>query len=170
MSLRHARLLEYELVLKRKCQSQLPLSVLRSPLFTHRPTLDCESDNDIHLVDRQIIGVPDVVSESCLLIGKDTLTPTQVGNCTKITQRTFGTFDRHVNGLGTLTGANTLDVARIGINNGLLTDNATIVQDGYRRIHNEVVVQNATFADGIRADGSFGQHGGIIYNGNYGKD
>ncbi|KAI0800172.1 chondroitin AC/alginate lyase [Fomes fomentarius] len=117
-----------------------------------------------------IIGVPDVVSESCLLIGKDTLTPTQVGNCTKITQRTFGTFDRHVNGLGTLTGANTLDVARIGINNGLLTDNATIVQDGYRRIHNEVVVQNATFADGIRADGSFGQHGGIIYNGNYGKD
>lgn len=75
-----------------------------------------------------------------------------------------------MNGLGFLTGANTLDVAKIGIDAGLLTDNATIVADGYARIHKEVVVQNATKADGIRADGSFGQHGGIIYNGNYGKD
>ena len=85
-------------------------------------------------------------------------------------QRAFGTFGRFVNGLGFLTGANTLDVAKIGIDSGLLTDNATVIADGYARIHAEVVVQNATKADGIRADGSFGQHGGIIYNGNYGKD
>ena len=36
--------------------------------------------------------------------------------------------------------------------------------------HAEVVLHDALHADGIRADGSFGQHGGIIYNGNYGKD
>ena len=75
-----------------------------------------------------------------------------------------------MNGLGTLTGANTLDAAKIGIDSGLLTSNASMIANGYQRIHNEVVVQNATKADGIRADGSFGQHGGIIYNGNYGKD
>lgn len=117
-----------------------------------------------------MIGVPEVVGESCLLLGRENLSPTQVSNCTHFGQRSFATFDRHVNGLGTLTGANTLDVAKIGIDSGLLTDNATIITDGYRRIHNEVVVQNAIKSDGIRADGSFAQHGGIIYNGNYGKD
>ncbi|RPD57852.1 polysaccharide lyase family 8 protein [Lentinus tigrinus ALCF2SS1-7] len=117
-----------------------------------------------------IIGVPEFVGEACLLVGQENLTPTQVSNCTNILDRSFGTFGRNVNGLGFLTGANTLDVAKIGIDSGLLTENATLIADGYQRIHNEVVVQNAIKADGIRADGSFGQHGGIIYNGNYGKD
>lgn len=31
-----------------------------------------------------------------------------------------------------------------------------------------MVIQNSIKADGIRADGSFGQHAGILYNGNYG--
>lgn len=73
-------------------------------------------------------------------------------------------------GLGTATGANLLDIAKIGIDQGLLNSNASILTDAYSRTHNEVVIENATFADGIRADGSFGQHGGVIYNGNYGKD
>ncbi|KAI0662798.1 galactose mutarotase-like protein [Cubamyces menziesii] len=117
-----------------------------------------------------IIGIPELVGEGCLLVGADYLTDTQVGNCTHILTRAFGTFDHNVNGLGFLTGANTLDVAKIGIDSGLLINNASILTDGYGRIHNEVVVQNAVKADGIRPDGSFGQHGGIIYNGNYGKD
>ncbi|TFK90255.1 polysaccharide lyase family 8 protein [Polyporus arcularius HHB13444] len=117
-----------------------------------------------------IIGIPESVGEACLLVGENNLSPTQVSNCTNILDRAFGTFGRNVNGLGFLTGANTLDVAKIGIDSGLLTSNATLIADGYQRIHNEVVVQNATKADGIRVDGSFGQHGGIIYNGNYGKD
>ncbi|KAH9898428.1 galactose mutarotase-like protein [Cubamyces lactineus] len=117
-----------------------------------------------------IIGIPELVGEGCLLVGADYLTDTQVGNCTHILTRSFGTFDHNVNGLGYLTGANTLDVAKIGIDSGLLINNASILTDGYGRIHTEVVVQNAVKADGIRPDGSFGQHGGIIYNGNYGKD
>ncbi|KAI1790344.1 polysaccharide lyase family 8 protein [Ganoderma leucocontextum] len=117
-----------------------------------------------------IIGVPALVGETCNLIGASYLSASQLSNCTNILDRSFGTFGRYVNGLGYLTGANTLDVAKIGIDGGLLTGNATLVAAGYQRIHSEVVVQNAVRADGIRADGSFGQHGGIIYNGNYGKD
>ncbi|KAL7285292.1 hypothetical protein ACG7TL_000387 [Trametes sanguinea] len=117
-----------------------------------------------------IIGIPELVGEGCLLVGAASLTDTQVNNCTHIMTRAFGTFDHNVNGLGFLTGANTLDVAKIGIDSGLLINNASILEDGYSRIHKEVVIQNAVKADGIRPDGSFGQHGGIIYNGNYGKD
>ena len=98
------------------------------------------------------------------------LTATQLSNCTNISQRAFATFGRTINGLGTLTGANTLDEASIGIDSGLLTVNVSLLTDAYNRVHNEVVVQEAVRADGIRPDGSFGQHGGIIYNGNYGKD
>ena len=118
----------------------------------------------------QVIGVPELVSEACLLAGTSTLSATQLDNCTRILDRAFGTFTTIGQGNSFLTGANTLDVAKIGIDVGLLTDNATIVADGYARIHSEVVVQNAVKADGIRADGSFGQHSGLIYNGNYGKD
>ncbi|CDO71536.1 Polysaccharide Lyase Family 8 protein [Trametes cinnabarina] len=117
-----------------------------------------------------IIGIPELVGEGCLLVGVASLTDTQINNCTHILTRAFGTFDHNVNGLGYLTGANTLDVAKIGIDSGLLINNASMLTDGYSRIHKEVVIQNAVKADGIRPDGSFGQHGGIIYNGNYGKD
>ncbi|CAL1695912.1 unnamed protein product [Somion occarium] len=116
-----------------------------------------------------IILIPNLVSQSCLLMN-DTLTDTQLSNCTHITGRTYGTFGHSVNGLGIATGANLLDIAKIGIDQGLLNTNASIITDAYSRIHNEIVIENTTFADGIRADGSFGQHGGVIYNGNYGKD
>lgn len=74
-----------------------------------------------------------------------------------MTLRSYGTFDRTVNGLGTLTGANTLDVAKIGIDEALLTTNATLLADAYRRVHLELQVKNTIKADGIRADGSFGK-------------
>jgi hypothetical protein len=45
-----------------------------------------------------------------------------------------------------------------------------MLRDAYSRIHNDVIVENAVAADGIRPDGSFGQHGGLLYTGNYGKD
>ena len=57
-----------------------------------------------------------------------------------------------------------------GIDEGLLTMNASLIADAFNRIHGDVVIHNGTKVDGIRADGSFGQHTGIIYNGNYGKD
>ena len=63
-----------------------------------------------------------------------------------------------------------MDIARIGIDEGLLNLNSSVISDAYNRIHGEVVIEDAIKSDGIRADGSFGQHGGVIYNGNYGKD
>ncbi|OBZ79153.1 Chondroitinase-AC [Grifola frondosa] len=97
-----------------------------------------------------VIGIPTFVGEVCLLLN-NTLTPTELGNCTKFTGRSYATFET-------------------GINGGLLTINATLLADAFGRVHADAVVQNATKADGIRADGSFGQHTGIVYNGNYGKD
>lgn len=84
--------------------------------------------------------------------------------------RTYGTFDHYINGVGYLTGANTLDVAKIGLDQGLRVMNVSLITNAYARVHQEVVVQSAVSSDGIRPDGSFGQHNGIIYNGNYGKD
>jgi len=74
--------------------------------------------------------------------------------------RTYGTFDRPIGDIGFLTGANTLDVASISLDYGLLNDDTTIVADAYRRLHNEVIIVDLVRADGIRRDGSFGQHSG----------
>ncbi|KAL7285291.1 hypothetical protein ACG7TL_000386 [Trametes sanguinea] len=116
-----------------------------------------------------VIGVPTFVGEVCLLLG-NSLTASELGNCTKFTGRSFATFDTGINGVSAITGANALDIASIGIDEGLLTQNATLVSAAFGRVHADAVIQNAIKADGIRADGSFGQHTGIIYNGNYGKD
>ena len=117
----------------------------------------------------QVIGIPELVSQSCLLVANN-LTDTQHSNCTNMTGRTYAVLGHSINGLGVATGANLLDIAKIGIDNGLLNQNVTIIADAYSRIHAEVTIQNAIASDGIRADGSFGQHGGVLYNGNYGKD
>ena len=109
-----------------------------------------------------------MIQSSLLLNGS--LTDSQLSNSTNIAGRAYATFGRSINGVGFLTGANTLDVASVGIDQGLLTVNASLVAGAFQRIHNEVVVQQAVAADGIRPDGSFGQHAGLIYNGNYGKD
>lgn len=72
-----------------------------------------------------------------------------------MTGRSFGTFGRTINGIGTLTGANTLDVAKIGIDQALLTFNVSLLTDAYQRVHSDLQIKNET-ADGIRGDGSFG--------------
>lgn len=53
----------------------------------------------------------------------------------------------------------------VGIDTGILTRNLSLITDAFTRVHNEVVVTSGVKADGIRPDGSFGQHTGIIYNG-----
>jgi len=103
-----------------------------------------------------------------------------------MTGRSYNLFLRPFNEVNFLTGANILDVAKIGIDGGLLNINVTQIGDAYKRIHAEVVIHQEIKADGIRPDGSFGvaqvvssppcadsrslgQHGGVLYNGNYGK-
>jgi hypothetical protein len=69
-----------------------------------------------------------------------------------------------------MTGANALDVASIGVDLGLRTGNTTLLADVYSRAHQELVIKNSVMSDGIRADGSYAQHQGLLYQGGYGKD
>lgn len=119
----------------------------------------------------QIILVPGMVGQSCLLLN-ETLSTSQIEACDNMTLRAYSAFDNlvyNVHGRSNLTGANTLDVAKIGLDQGLRVRNVSLITDAFRRIHYEVALQQNTSIDGIRSDGSFGQHGGVIYNGNYGK-
>ncbi|KAG0696264.1 polysaccharide lyase family 8 protein [Suillus ampliporus] len=114
-----------------------------------------------------VILIPGLVSESCLLLN-DTLTPTRLSNCSYISLRAYGAFDH---GYGFEAGANILDMAKVGVDQGLLVVNVSLVTDAYRRIHDTLVIQQniSIDADGIQSDGSFGQHLGLLYNGNYGN-
>ncbi|KAG5641171.1 hypothetical protein DXG03_005859 [Asterophora parasitica] len=125
-----------------------------------------------------IILIPKLVGQSCILLG-DSLNESEASNCSRITLRSYSNFGKSINGVGELTGANTLDVASVGIDYSLITGNGTVITDAFRRIHDELVIMNKNLEDGIRADGSFGylsnvfesgQHTGVLYNGNYGKD
>ena len=96
----------------------------------------------------------------CNLV-REELSESQFDSCNRMLARTYGSADRFIEGLGgSLTGANALDVASIALNYGLLNDNATVVADAYRRLHDEMLVVDDAMGDGIRRDGSFGQHRG----------
>ncbi|KAG6813263.1 hypothetical protein H0H92_012677 [Tricholoma furcatifolium] len=116
--------------------------------------------------DSNIILIPTWVGQVCLLLGSS-LTTSEQSSCATMTGRAYNTFLTGINGVSAITGANTLDIASIGIDLGLNTANTSLVSDAYSRVHAELTIKNGIKVDGIRADGSFGQHSGIIYNGNY---
>ncbi|RDB19288.1 Chondroitinase-AC [Hypsizygus marmoreus] len=109
-----------------------------------------------------VILIPGLVGQTCLLLD-DTLSSAQLQSCIRMTKRSYEYK------VSELTGANTLDVASIGMDQALLTGNVDLLTDAYRRSHKELVIMDALRADGIRPDGAFGQHDGLLYNGNYGK-
>ncbi|CAE6389457.1 unnamed protein product [Rhizoctonia solani] len=119
-----------------------------------------------------VILVPTQVGKTCLLL-RDELTPTEYGNCTAITARAYAPFYRNPQP-GFVSGANIIDMASIGISAGLLennrTGNASRIMDAYERVHNETVVHEKDFVDGIKPDGSFQQHIGIVYDGDITKE
>ncbi|KAF9056198.1 polysaccharide lyase family 8 protein [Panaeolus papilionaceus] len=116
-----------------------------------------------------IILIPGWVGQVCLLLA-DTLSVDEAAACQRITARAYNTFNTGIVGVSAITGANTLDIASIGIDLGIFIRNLTLLNEAFGRVHDEMTVKNGIKADGIRADGSFGQHAGILYNGNYGKD
>ncbi|CUA68997.1 chondroitinase AC precursor [Rhizoctonia solani] len=119
-----------------------------------------------------VIQVPSRVGPACVLL-RDKLTESELGNCTMITSRAFAPYYREKYP-GYLSGANGIDIAVIGIDAGLLENNRigniSKIADAYEKVHNQVVIQSEPRVDGIKPDGSFQQQGGIIFDGNYGKD
>lgn len=113
-----------------------------------------------------VILIPRLAGQTCILL-YDLLSASQLETCARITARSFSTFGT---GAGFLAGANILDIASIGVSSGVLSNNETLVADAFSKINAEVIVHPEIKVDGIKPDGSFSQHSGIIYNGNYGKD
>ncbi|KAK0233200.1 polysaccharide lyase family 8 protein [Armillaria fumosa] len=113
-----------------------------------------------------VIGVPHLVIDTCMVIGRKELPEDVMNHCMSMATRSYEVFGRPKN---FMAGANILDVSKIGIDAGLLSSNETLVADAYDRIHREIVIKSVVRSDGIRSDGSFGQHSGLLYNGNYGK-
>lgn len=66
---------------------------------------------------------------------------------------TTRSYEYNVDGL---TGANTLDVSRIGMDQALLTADTDLLAAAYVRSHSDLAIQDQVRADGIRADGAFG--------------
>ncbi|KAH8823240.1 polysaccharide lyase family 8 protein [Flagelloscypha sp. PMI_526] len=117
-----------------------------------------------------IILIPRRVGQTCLLM-KGTLSPTQLSNCTTITKRAAGNLYHPIRNVASLTGANLLDVAGIAIDGGIHSGNISQISDAYFKIHTDPTGERISdTSDGIKVDGAFGQHDGLLYNGNYGHD
>ncbi|CAE6390229.1 unnamed protein product [Rhizoctonia solani] len=119
-----------------------------------------------------VIQVPTRVGKVCALLRSE-LTSTELAMCTLMTARAYAPFYRDPQP-SYLGGANVMDIAVIGMLAGLLENNragnVSRIADAYDRLHQQALVQPGDRVDGIKPDGSFQQHGGIIYDGNYGKD
>ncbi|GLB35537.1 putative polysaccharide lyase family 8, N terminal alpha-helical domain [Lyophyllum shimeji] len=128
----------------------------------------CTCDNPENLLWNtnwfsNVILIPKFVTSASLLLG-NTLSSSQLEHMNRMATRSY---EYNVEGM---TGANALDVSRIAMDQALITNNVTLLTDAYNRSHKELIIMDDVKADGIRADGAFGQHDGMLYNGNYGKD
>ncbi|KAI8646698.1 chondroitin AC/alginate lyase, partial [Parasitella parasitica] len=117
----------------------------------------------------QIIGTPSYIGGICLLL-QEQLTSNQLARCTKIQKRSYDTIDTGLRTVSSYTGANLLDVASVGITLGLQNQDADTLKAALEDFYRGVEISSKVAGDGIQADGSFMQHAGLLYNGNYGKD
>ncbi|CEG80794.1 hypothetical protein RMATCC62417_15079 [Rhizopus microsporus] len=114
----------------------------------------------------QVILTPRFIGSISLVI-KDELSPEQLGICNRIISRAF---KRATMTKSPLTGANLLDVSSIGISLGLLNNDANTLLKALDLFYSGAKISPVVAGDGIQSDGSFMQHNGLLYNGNYGKD
>ncbi|WVQ80630.1 hypothetical protein IAT38_002735 [Cryptococcus sp. DSM 104549] len=118
----------------------------------------------------QVILIPQLASTACLLVSPSGLSDSQKKGCWDIPNRAYSRRDEFINSVGYLTGANAINVMQNSVSMALYNDNATILEDALSRAMSVVVFSEDTTEDGIHRDGSFLQHSGILYSGNYGKD
>ncbi|KAI8367000.1 chondroitin AC/alginate lyase [Choanephora cucurbitarum] len=117
----------------------------------------------------QLIGIPSAIGDTCLLL-RNELNESQKKRCITIQARAFAKVTSMTQAISVLTGANLLDVADIGITLAMFKDDLEMLKTALEAFYDGVTISETTAGDGIQADGSFIQHKGILYNGNYGKD
>ncbi|GAA5809430.1 hypothetical protein MFLAVUS_002838 [Mucor flavus] len=117
----------------------------------------------------QVISVPGTVGDICLLL-KSKLNIDQLASCSRIQARAFAKVTRNLRTISVLTGANLLEVSSIGINLALLNEDSAMLKVALDAFYDGVFINPTPAGDGIQSDGSFMQHAGLLYNGNYGKD
>ncbi|BEJ10825.1 hypothetical protein CspHIS471_0102470 [Cutaneotrichosporon sp. HIS471] len=117
-----------------------------------------------------VILIPQLVTTACLLVMPANLTDLQKEKCFTIPNRSWELRDLDNPTFGVLTGANMVNVMQNSISMGLFTNNKTIIEEAFSRAMGSYLFADAPAQDGIHPDGSFLQHNGILYNGNYGKD
>ncbi|KAM3499288.1 hypothetical protein MY10362_007447 [Beauveria mimosiformis] len=118
----------------------------------------------------QAVLIPQLSSTACLLARDGHLSQEQRQGCIRLTERTYDNIDRSYGTGGTLTAANIVLVLHSAVSLGLFTNNVTIVESAMKRAFSVMTFSDEAMQDGIHSDGSFLQHNGILYNGNYGKD
>lgn len=117
----------------------------------------------------QVIAVPGTVGDICLLL-KSELNFDQLSSCNRIQARAFAKVTSNLRTINVVTGANLLEVASIGINLALLNEDSGMLKVALDAFYGGVFINPTPAGDGIQSDGSFMQHAGLLYNGNYGKD
>ncbi|KAJ4144516.1 hypothetical protein LMH87_003397 [Akanthomyces muscarius] len=118
----------------------------------------------------QAILIPQLSSTACLLARDGNLSEEQQEGCIRLTRRTYDNIDLSYGTGGNLTAANIVLVLQSAVSLGLFTENITIVENAMKRAFSVMTFSDEAMQDGIHRDGSFLQHNGILYNGNYGKD
>ncbi|TYJ53350.1 hypothetical protein B9479_006010 [Cryptococcus floricola] len=118
----------------------------------------------------QTILLPQLVAPTCLLVSTSgNLTDSQMSLCSRIPERGYR-YNELTPGSDPMTGANMVNIMLNSMTWALYSGNETILRDAMTQSMGAVVFSDNTTEDGIHRDGSFLQHEGVLYNGNYGKD
>ena len=105
------------------------------------------------------IGVPTTLAETCLLLAPEFQSPEQLAQA-----------DRNLDSKrwNQLTGQNLVWMTKIRILRGCLLNNEEVVRSGFERLWQEIFIAPIG-QEGVQADGSFHQHGNVLYTGGYGQ-
>ncbi|KJZ78676.1 hypothetical protein HIM_02067 [Hirsutella minnesotensis 3608] len=118
----------------------------------------------------QVILIPQLCSTTCLLLKDAELPPKIAEGCQRIPRRAYDLMGGKYGTGAYMTGSNAVLVMQNSICLALYTNNATLLRDAFSRAMRTMTFSDRTMEDGIHRDGSFLQHSGLLYNGNYGKD
>ncbi|KAK2606010.1 hypothetical protein QQS21_003527 [Conoideocrella luteorostrata] len=132
------------------------------------------------LVEHPACGIPyaspamqceiELCASTCMLLKNANLTTSQKAGCERIPRRAYDLRDGVYGTGGRMTGANAVLVMQNSASLALYTNNAAMLQDVFTRAMSVITFADKPMEDGIHRDGTFLQHAGILYNGNYGKD